>query len=256
MTTKPSVPQTSYTIGGRDISNQAVPLLEENLDRQNAYLDNLWNRTDPYMRYADLNVAANQSMFMDEYLKNMGSVMDRNYSTLGGGYSSAGDSQLDRTQDFYNALATDLYSNQVGLAEQMAMNEWNAMVGANSDFINAYNLGQAYSDVERYNATKDGSWWDQWSEPITGGLTAIGKTYSTFDSSNLGKNAQVSPSTGGGNFQNVPNTGNASSLKVLGDYDLNGSQFSNNDLSIWDSAFDGGGTGAGSTGGSTMWNII
>ena len=173
MGTKPAAPQTDYTTAGKRISDKQVANYQDNLKRQGYYLDNIQNRQDPYTRLGDISSASTMRDFQDAYNRDMASTMEGQYNNLKGGYSSAGQNYVDKQQAYYDALATDIYGQlQLG-KENMAQNEWNLLSSGNQILNNAYGLGAAHSDIEQYNATKDGSWWDQYGRPAQGAAMAV-----------------------------------------------------------------------------------
>lgn len=150
------IPQTDYTIGGRDISNTAIPYYKKGVTQLGNYMENVQNRMDPYLeKYVDAANAADQSDFLRNYQRAMGQQTAQNYSATGGGYSSANQLGYDDLQRYYNDYASRLYAQGLDQANGMAAQEYNMLTGALGSYGNAYNLGKEYSDNEQYNKLVD-----------------------------------------------------------------------------------------------------
>ncbi len=142
--------QTDFTRGGRDISNTAIPLYQENLTRIGNYLDNPQARVDDYLNRYFTNTAS-QNDFLRNYQRSMSGMTANNYGATHGGYSSANQMNYDDQQRYMNDLASRLREQGVTSAYNMASGDYANMLSGNTAFQNAYALGQPYSDVEQYN---------------------------------------------------------------------------------------------------------
>ena len=150
------IPQTDYTIGGRDISNTAIPYYKKGVTQLGNYMENVQNRMDPYLeKYVDAANAADQSDFVRNYQRAMGQQTAQNYAATGGGYSSANQLGYDDLQRYYNDYASRLYAQGLSQANQMAAQEYDMLTGALGSYGNAYNLGKEYSQNEQYNKLVD-----------------------------------------------------------------------------------------------------
>lgn len=147
--------QTDYNIGGKAISDTAIPLYQKNLTRMDDYLSDPTARQDEYMnKYFGADSAQN-SDFLRNYQRAMSSVTGNNYSATSGGYSSSGQRAYDDNQRYWNDLGSRLQGNNVTNAYNMANQDYQNMLGANNQYYNAYGLGKAYSDVDQYNDLVD-----------------------------------------------------------------------------------------------------
>lgn len=184
--------QTDYNIGGKAISDTAIPLYQKNLTRMDEYLSDPTARQDMYMNkyYGADNV--DQSDFLTNYKRAMGQTTANNYSATNGGYSSSGQRAYDDNQRYWNDYASRLRNQGIANSYSMANQDYQNMVGANSSYLNAYGLGKAYSDVDQYNdaVNKANSNWysgvmssvgkglqaipNPWTQAIGAGLSAAG----------------------------------------------------------------------------------
>lgn len=184
--------QTDYNIGGKAISDTAIPLYQKNLTRMDEYLSDPTARQDMYLDkyYGADNV--NQSDFLRNYKRAMGQTTANNYSATSGGYSSSGQRAYDDNQRYWNDEAARLRNQGVTSSYNMANQDYQNMVGANSSYLNAYRLGKDYSDVDQYNdiVNKANSNWysgvmssvgkglqaipNPWTQAIGAGLSAAG----------------------------------------------------------------------------------
>ena len=157
------IPQTDYTIGGRDISNTAIPYYKKGVTQLGNYMEKVQNRMDPYLeKYINPAKAAEYSDFQRNYQRAMGQQTAQNYAATGGGYSSANQLGYDDLQRYYNHYASELYAQGLNQANQMAAQEYNMLTGALGSYGNAYNLGKEYSQNEQYNKLVDEAnknWW-------------------------------------------------------------------------------------------------
>lgn len=162
--------QTDYNIGGKAISDTAIPLYQKNLTRMDEYLSDPTARQDMYLEkyYGSDNV--DQSDFLRNYKRAMAQTTGNNYSATSGGYSSSGQRAYDDNQRYWNDAASRLRNQGITSSYQMANQDYANMVGANSSYQNAYGLGKAYSDVDQYNDLADqaNSRW------YTGVMSALG----------------------------------------------------------------------------------
>ena len=169
------IPQTDYTIGGRDISNTAIPYYKKGVTQLGNYMENVQNRMDPYLeKYINPAKAAEYSDFMRNYQRAMGQQTAQNYAATGGGYSSANQLGYDDLQRYYNHYANDLYAQGLTAANQLANNEYDMLTGALGSYGNAYNLGKEYSQNEQYNKLVDEANKNWWSNLLTSAGDSIG----------------------------------------------------------------------------------
>lgn len=170
------IPQTAWTRGGRDISNTAIPLYQENLTRLGDYLNDPSNYIDQYLnKYYGANAIQNQD-FLRAYNRAMGNRTGANYAATGGGYTSSGQRAYDDQQRYYNDLMSRLQQYGVGQSRSMYDQDVANMRGANADYYNAYQLGQPYSQYEQYNSLVDqanNNWWSGAMSAAGGVLSAI-----------------------------------------------------------------------------------
>lgn len=162
--------QTDYNIGGKAISDTAIPLYQKNLTRMDEYLSDPSSLQDMYLNkyYGTDNV--DQSDFLRNYKRAMAQTTANNYSATTGGYSSSGQRAYDDNQRGWNDLASRLKNQGITTSYDMANRDYQNMVGANASYQNAYSLGKAYSDVDQYNdmAKQANSRW------YTGVMDALG----------------------------------------------------------------------------------
>lgn len=174
MAKQPKISQTDYTRGGRDISNTAIPLYQQNLTQLGDYVSNVQNRLDPYLEnYINLGQAASQSDFLRNYQRAMGQATAGNYAATTGGYSSLNQQGYDDQQRYYNDLAARMYSQGLGQAAELANQEYQILANTPAIYNQAYQLGKAYSDVQQYNDMADQlnkNWW----APALGTVGQIG----------------------------------------------------------------------------------
>lgn len=157
------VKQTDYTKGGRDISNTAIPLYQNNLTRMDEYLADPMAAQDAYMnKYYNANTAQNAD-FRRAYQRDMAKMTANNYAATNGGYSSLGDRSYVDNQRNWNDYAARLFDQGVTNSYNMASQDYNNMLNANSAYANAYKLGEDYSRIDQYNDQVDqanGQWWN------------------------------------------------------------------------------------------------
>ena len=143
--------QTDWTTGGRDISNTAIPLYQDNLKNMGKYLSDPSKYVNQYLdQYYGANAIQNQD-FLRAYNRAMNEKTGANYAATSGGYTSSGQRAYDDRQRYYNDLASRLQQYGIGQSRKMYDQDIANMRGANTDYYNAYNLGKAYSDVDQYN---------------------------------------------------------------------------------------------------------
>lgn len=168
--------QTDYNIGGKAISDTAIPLYQKNLTRMDEYLSDPTARQDMYLNkyYGADNV--DQSDFLRNYKRAMGQTTANNYSATTGGYSSSGQRAYDDNQRYWNDYASRLRDQGVANSYSMANQDYQNMIGANSSYLNAYGLGKAYSDVDQYNDAvnkANSNWYSGVMSSVGKGLQAI-----------------------------------------------------------------------------------
>lgn len=143
--------QTDYTRGGKAISDTAIPLYQGNLRRMDDYLENPQRSINTYLDTYFNPENAVYNDFLRNYTRNMANTTAHNYSATGGGYSTSGQRAYEDQQRYQNDLASRLRQYGIESAAGLANQDFQNMRGANADYYNAYNLGKAYSDIERYN---------------------------------------------------------------------------------------------------------
>lgn len=184
------IKQTDYTKGGRDISNTAIPLYQENLNLIGDYNRN--QGVDTINDYLDLywgNNAVQQSDFLRNYNRAMSGVTANNYGATSGGYTSSGQRAYDDQQRYQNDLAARLQSQGVNYASDMAQNYYNGLINANTSYNNAYQLGKAYSDTDQYNDLVDqqnGNWVSNLMSSAGTALMSSGNPYAMAAGAALG----------------------------------------------------------------------
>lgn len=142
--------QTDYTRGGKAISDTAIPLYQENLNRMGSYLDNPQESIDSYLNKY-FSGTSEQSDFLRNYQRAMARQTGSNYAATSGGYSSLGQNNYADQQRYWNDLANRLYSGNVTNAYNMASQDFANILNANTSYNQAYGLGKDYSDVEQWN---------------------------------------------------------------------------------------------------------
>lgn len=176
MSKQAKIPQTDWTRGGRDISNTAIPLYQENLTRMGDYLANPQARMDDYLtKYYGSDAIQNQD-FLRNYNRQIAQQMGNNFAATGGGYTSSGERALMDRQRALNDLAARLNQYGVTSSYNMANQDFQNMRGANADYYSAYGLGQPYSQYEQYNSLVDqanNNWW-------SGAMSAAGSVLSAI----------------------------------------------------------------------------
>lgn len=191
--------QTDYTIGGRDISNTAIPLYQKNLTRMDTYLDDPMAAQDKYLNRYYTNTPA-QYDFLRDYSNKMAQLTANNYAATTGGYSSQNQRNYDQQQRNENDYAARLWDAGVTSAYNMAGQDFTNMLNANNSYNAAYQLGKPYSDVDQYNDMVDqvnSNWWapvlssagsviSKIPHPVTmaigGAMQAGGEAFSVDDS--------------------------------------------------------------------------
>lgn len=175
MAKQPKISQTDYTRGGRDISNTAIPLYQQNLTQLGDYVSNVQNRLDPYLEnYVNLGQAASQSDFLRNYQRAMGQATAGNYAATTGGYSSLNQQGYDDQQRYYNDLAARMYSQGLGQAAELANQEYQILANTPAIYNQAYQLGKDYSDIQQYNDMADKINKNWWSNALTSAGDTIG----------------------------------------------------------------------------------
>lgn len=166
MAKRSEIPQTDWTRQGKELADTAVPYWKENLNQLGSYMENIQNRYDPYLEYADTGQAATQSDFMRNYQRAMGELTGNNYSATGGGYSSLGQRAYSDQQRYYNDLAARLYQQGLDWASNQADKEWSMLTQTPNVWNQAYQQGQAYSNIDQYNQLVDEANSNWWSAPM------------------------------------------------------------------------------------------
>lgn len=166
MTKRSEIPQTDWTRQGKELADTAVPYWKENLNQLGSYMENIQNRYDPYLKYVNAGQAAAQSDFMRNYQRAMGELTGNNYSATGGGYSSLGQRAYSDEQRYYNDLAARLYQQGLDWAADQAGQEWTMLTQTPNVWNQAYQKGQAYSNIDQYNQLVDEANSNWWSTPM------------------------------------------------------------------------------------------
>lgn len=168
--------QTDYNIAGKNISDTASPLYQENLQRLGQYLNDPTSYIDKYLnQYYGANAVQNQD-FLRRYNRAMNQRTGANYAATGGGYTSSGQRAYDDQQRYYNDLLSRLQQYGVSSARGMYDQDVANTRGANADYNAAYQLGKPYSDVDQYNYIVDQANNNWWSDAMSAGgkvLSAI-----------------------------------------------------------------------------------
>lgn len=142
--------QTDYTRGGKAISDTAIPLYQENLNRMGEYLADPMAAQNKYLQEYFTNTP-DESDFLRNYNRAMSARTGQNYASTGGGFSSANQQGYDDLQRYMNDYAARLRAQGVTSAYNMANTDYANMVSANNSYNAAYGLGKPYSDVEQWN---------------------------------------------------------------------------------------------------------
>lgn len=143
--------QTDYSKGGHDISQTAIPLYQNALNRADDYLSDPTQYIDTYLKKYWSNNNATQSDFLRNYNRAMAGTTANNYAATQGGYSSAGKRAYNDQQYYQNDLASRLQTQGVNNAAQLAQNWFNSNLNAMPQYYNAYGLGKTYADIDQYN---------------------------------------------------------------------------------------------------------
>lgn len=204
-------PQTEWTTGGRDISNTAIPLYQENLTRVDDYLSN----PQSYMQnYLDTYFSGNadQSNFLRNYRRSMAGTTSNNYGATNGGYASLNQRNYDDTQRYWNDLASRLQTVGVANAYNMASQDYVNMLNAFPYYQSAYQLGQPYSEIEQQNAIADQQN-SNWLGNLVGGVGQVVSAIPHPAAAAIGSAMQV-----GGDMMTVqaPTYGTSSNLRSAG----------------------------------------
>lgn len=146
--------QTDYTRGGKAISDTAIPVYQSTIGRLDAYLADPSKRLDYYLDKYYTNTAT-QDDFQRSYNRAMANATANNYAATSGGYSSAGQRAYDDQQRHMNDLYSRLRQYGIDSSAQLAQNEYNSLLNSFPALQTAYQNGQAYSDIERYNNMVD-----------------------------------------------------------------------------------------------------
>lgn len=143
--------QTDYTKGGHEISQTAIPLYQNNLNRIEEWqADKGIGAAKDYYN----TLYANSTEWNDQlrdYQRAMGKVTANNYSATSGGYSSTGQRNYDDQQRYYNDAMARLYDQGIQTALSQSNNYYDRLLNGTTAYSNAYALGKDYSDIEQYN---------------------------------------------------------------------------------------------------------
>lgn len=199
--------QTDYTRGGKAISDTAIPVYQTNIRRMDTYLDDPSKRLDYYLDKYYTNTAT-QDDFQRSYNRAMSNATANNYAATSGGYSSAGQRAYDDQQRYMNDLYSRLRQYGIDSSAQLAQNEYNSLLNSFPALQTAYQNGQTYSDIERYNNMVDqnNSFMNQLGG-IAGGVGQIFSAIPTPMTQAIGAGLQV-----GGNLASTDTSSLASRL--------------------------------------------
>lgn len=199
MAKQPKKKQTDYTIGGRDISNTAIPLYQSNLTRIDNFLEDPMAYQDKYLNKYFTDTPT-QNDFLRNYTRTMGNATANNYAATNGGYASLNQMNYDDLQRNKNDEFARLYNQGVTSAYNMSNQDFINMLNANNSYNQAYHLGKEYSDVDQYNDMVDqlnsnawagwvgdagkviGSIPTPWTMAIGGAMQGVGNAFSMDDS--------------------------------------------------------------------------
>lgn len=233
--------QTDYTIGGRNVSNTAIPLWQDNLTRMGEYLDDPTQRMDMYLdRYYNADNVNNQD-FLRQYNRAMNQRTGANYASTGGGYSSSGQRAYDDLQRYQNDLASRLRNAGIQSSYNMASGDFGNMLNANTAFQNAYGQGATYSQIDQQNDLNNQinkNWWsgamqsagnalmnapNPWAKAIGAGLTTAGGAFA-LDTTNAQNQlaTMYGQKGGGGAGYNTNNQTFQNALDQINQFDWNG----------------------------------
>jgi len=222
MSKQPKKKQTDYTIGGRDISNTAIPLYQKNLTRMDTYLEDPMAAQNKYLETYYTNTPA-QYDFLRDYSNKMAQLTANNYAATTGGYASQNQRNYDQQQRNENDAAARLWDAGVTSAYKMSNQDFANMLNANNSYNQAYQLGKAYSDVDQYNDMVDqmnSNWWAPVlssagsvvsaafpgiGTAIGGAMQGVGNAFAMDDSALRGMQGTAN---GYGMYQNMMNQAN------------------------------------------------
>lgn len=171
------VKQTDYTIGGKAISDTAIPLYQQNLTKYNDLSNNYQDYLDDTInKYYSGNTQ--QSDFLRNYNRAMGNVTANNYAATHGGYSSSGDMARMDQQRSWNDLASRIYDVGVTGAQGILNNQINAVNAGLKQYNAAYGLGKEYSKWDQYNDLVDQN--NSFTNQLGGTMTGAGQVLSSI----------------------------------------------------------------------------
>lgn len=203
--------QTDYTIGGKAISDTAIPLYQQGLTQLSDWTLDPTQQVDTILNKYYSNTPQ-QSDFLRNYQRAMGNVTANNYAATHGGYSSSGDMARMDQQRNWNDLYSRLQDQGINRAFQMA----NANIGNLQNSIGlydrAYGQGKEYSDVEQYNYLVDQN--NSFGNQLAGIAGSAGKVLSAIPgpvTQGIGAGLQIA-----GNLGSVDNSGALASIGAAG----------------------------------------
>ena len=173
MAKQPKIKQTDYTIGGRDISNTAIPLYQTNLKRMDEYLADPMAAQNKYLETYYTNTPT-QYDFLRDYNQQMAKLTANNYAATTGGYASQNQQNYDQQQRNANDAAARLWNAGVTSAYGMANQDYQNMLAGNQSYNQAYQLGAPYSKIDQYNDMVDQINDNWWANVMTSAGDAIG----------------------------------------------------------------------------------
>lgn len=146
--------QTDYTIGGKKISDTAIPVYTNAIDLVGEFQQNPTRRFDEYLdKYYSNN--ATQNDFDRMYRRSMANATANNFSATNGGYTTSGQRAYDDQQRYMNDLYSRLREQGIRSAYNMGQQDYVNLLNSFGPLQTAYQNGQAYSDIERYNNMVD-----------------------------------------------------------------------------------------------------
>lgn len=199
--------QTDYTRGGKRISDTSIPVYTNAIDLVGQFQKNPTARLDEYLDKYYSNTAT-QNDFDRMYQRSMANATGQNYSATTGGYTSSGQRAYDDQQRYMNDLYARLREQGIQSAYNMGQQDYANLLNSFGPLQTAYQNGQAYSDIERYNNMVDqnNSFMNQLGG-ITGGVGKIFSAIPTPMTQAIGAGLQV-----GGNMVSTDVSGLASRL--------------------------------------------
>lgn len=169
--------QTDYTIGGKQISDTAIPLYQQGLTQLSDYTLNPNDYRDELLnKYFSNDV--NQSDFLRNYNRAMANTTAQNYAATQGGYTSSGQRAYADQQRYQNDLAARLQAQGIQNATNMLNTDIGNLGNAINQYNAAYGTGKEYSDIEQYNYLVDQN--NSFGNQLAGMVGGAGKVLSAI----------------------------------------------------------------------------